>query len=334
MLTPPDGLSEDLLGSVLASRWHVPAASMTYRAVGFGSHHWEVADSAGARWFMTADELHNKRVWMSESLGTAFVRLHAALAAAVDLRAHGCSFVVAPAPDVDGEPLVRAGDEFGVALYPFVAGQSFVWGEFSRPAHRDAVLGLLVALHTAPRTARVRAMSDDYVIPHRDELEAAIDSAVPGDVPEHGPFSRPMALLVAASRAPIRRLLARYDHLAAQARSQPSRAVLTHGEPHPGNTMLTPDGWRLIDWDTALVAPPERDLWNLDPGDGSVLAGYAEATGVRPLPSVLELYRLRWDLADLAVDVSRFRRAHRGTADDEASWALLRSLVGRVSTGT
>ena len=33
-----------------------------------------------------------------------------------------------------------------------------------------------------------------------------------------------------------------------------ARMVLTHGEPHPGNTMRTVDGWRLIDWDTALVA--------------------------------------------------------------------------------
>ena len=107
--------------------------------------------------------------------------------------------------------------------------------------------------------------------------------------------------------------------------------MLTHGEPHPGNTMLTPDGWRLIDWDTVLVAPPERDLWSLDPGDGSVLARYGEATGVRPLSPLLELYRIRWDLADLAVDVSRFRRPHRGTADDEASWELVRSLVERVA---
>ena len=76
------------------------------------------------------------------------------------------------------------------------------------------------------------------------------------------------------------RLLARYDDLAALSRSRSSSAVLTHGEPHPGNSMLTSGGWLLIDWDTALLAPPERDLWILDPGDGSILGAYAEATGV------------------------------------------------------
>jgi spectinomycin phosphotransferase/16S rRNA (guanine(1405)-N(7))-methyltransferase len=117
-----------------------------------------------------------------------------------------------------------------------------------------------------------------------------------------------------------------------QARAAPARVVLTHGEPHPGNTMLTADGcWLLIDWDTALVAPPERDLWSLDSGDRTVLDAYASATGVTPRTLLLDLYRLRWDIADIAVDVSRFRRPHAGSVDDDKSWELLTSLIGRVS---
>jgi spectinomycin phosphotransferase/16S rRNA (guanine(1405)-N(7))-methyltransferase len=46
---------------------------------------------------------------------------------------------------------------------------------------------------------------------------------------------------------------------------------------------------------------------------------------------MLELYRLRWDIADLAVDVSRFGRPHQGSEEDEASWGILRELVGRIS---
>jgi spectinomycin phosphotransferase len=54
---------------------------------------------------------------------------------------------------------------------------------------------------------------------------------------------------------------------------------------------------------------------------------YASATGVMPQPDMLELFRLRWDIADIAVDVARFRRAHADTPDDAQSFKLLTSLV-------
>ena len=97
--------------------------------------------------------------------------------------------------------------------------------------------------------------------------------------------------------------------------------------------MLTGGGWVLIDWDTALVAPPERDLWSLDPGDGSILDAYASLTGVTLQPLLLDLYRLRWDIADIAVDVSRFRRPHTGSAEDDESFGFLSSLVRQASRG-
>jgi spectinomycin phosphotransferase/16S rRNA (guanine(1405)-N(7))-methyltransferase len=349
VLSAPVGLPQDVLVSALGSGWRIAIASMTYRAVGFGSHHWEVIDAAGTRWFVTADELATKRYSLGESLDSAFDRLCASLAAARDLADCGRTFVVAPLPADDGAPLVRANDQFGVAVYPFIKGHSFEWGEFSTPAHRCGTLDLIVAIHTAPAAASRHAMTDGFGIPHRDELEVAIgsvdavdradavgraDTGTVGTVSraeDCGPYARPMALLLRENAEPVRRLLARYDELAALGRSQPARQVLTHGEPHPGNTMLTSAGWRLIDWDTVLVAPPERDLWSLDPGDGSVLRRYAEATGVTPLPSMLELHRIRWDLADLAVDVSRFRRQHTGSLDDDQSWNLLRSMVARIS---
>ena len=66
--------------------------------------------------------------------GRGFRRLHAALSAASDLRDSGAAFVVAAEPARDGEPVVRVGGQFGVAVYPFVEGQSFGWAEFSSPA--------------------------------------------------------------------------------------------------------------------------------------------------------------------------------------------------------
>lgn len=330
MLIPPDGLPADELVTVLRRGWGVGPASLAYEPVGWGSHHWAVTDAAGERWFVTADELEAKRHSLAESLTVACGRLRAALAAAVKLRECGAAFVVAPVPGADGEPVARANERFAVALYRRVDGESFEWGEFSSPEHRRAMLEMIIAVHAAPRAAARQALAEDFMIPHRDELEAALAGEPAADC---GPYAEQTAALLAGHAAPVGRVLARYDELAALARAEPSRMVLTHGEPHPGNTMLAADGWRLIDWDTALVAPPERDLWSLDPGDGSAWAAYAAATGTAPRPELLEMYRIRWNLADIAVDVSRFRRPHRGTPEDDTSFRLLRETVEGAAAG-
>jgi spectinomycin phosphotransferase/16S rRNA (guanine(1405)-N(7))-methyltransferase len=328
VLTPPDGLSEDALVRVLGDGWGLAVASIDYLAVGFGSHHWDVVDTEGARRFVTVDDLDLKRQRADESEAAAFGRLQAALATARDLRDSGATFVIAPIPTVGGTALVQMGKRFGVALYPYVEGEAYSWGEFSTPAHRRAVLDLIVAVHTTPTSALRHAMADDFAVPHRDDLELTDD---PNDVfCEAGPYTTRTSTLLVENSDNLERLLVRYDDLVEQSRRQSNRMVLTHGEPHPGNTMLTSDGWVLVDWDTVLLAPPERDLWSLDPGDGSILAAYADATGTVPRPLLLELYGVRWDLADIALSVSEFRRPHVDSPDSAKSWEILSSLIEQL----
>ncbi len=304
---------------------------MNYLAVGWGSHHWEVRGDDRARWFVTVDELENKRVSESESLADGFARLLAALRSAVALRAAGREFVVAPRLARGAEPAVRLGQRFAVAVYPFTEGRSFGWGQWTAEA-RTAALRMVAAVHTAPERARQHALTEDFGVPFRDQLEAASAGWEPA---ERGPYTAGVARLLREHAEPILRWLDRYDRLAATGRARPERNVLTHGEPHPGNVMLAGDGWRLIDWDTVLIAPPERDLWDLDSGDGAVLDAYAAATGITPLPELIELYRLGWDVKDLAYDAARFFRPHSDSADDVKSWELLNSLAraGRPVNG-
>lgn len=325
MLNPPAGLADDAPAGALARGWNLEAVSLEYRALGFGSHHWEAVDTAGARWFVTADELEAKRYDSTETLDSGFARLRAALATAQRLRRTGLDFVVAPVPTADGEPLVRVGERFAIALYPFIAGESFEWGAFPSSEHRRAVVDLLVRLHTAPAEAAADATFDDFSIPHRDELEAAL--APSRHVVEWGPYTRRAAELLAANAGPVCGLLDRYDGLVRTVRSHAPRLVPTHGEPHPGNTLRGADGWLLIDWDTALLAPPERDLWRPALEDESLLAAYAAATGTEPLPAALELYRLRWDLADLAAYADQFAGPHTDGRNEAAAWGYMRNLM-------
>ncbi len=330
MLSAPTDLSEPTLLSALAAGWSLQASDLTYRPVGFGSHHWELTDDSGTRWFVTVDDLRGRRRTSDEPLGAAFRRLSSALAAAQALRASGRDFVVAPLRP--GDPAALVSDCWAVAVYPFVTGSSFGWGSWT-PELRDAVLQLVAAVHAAPVSVRECALVEDYAIPLRSTVVAALDGLDDGlddrldDRPDLGPYERPAAELLTSHATVLRRELARYDALVSGARVQPPDLVLTHGEPHPGNTMRTGDRWLLIDWDTALVAPAERDLWALDPGDGSLFAAYAAATGHVVRADLLELYRLRWDLSEVAAGVARFREPHGSSADDVETWTILDSTV-------
>jgi spectinomycin phosphotransferase/16S rRNA (guanine(1405)-N(7))-methyltransferase len=335
VLAPPDDLPGAELTAALARGWGITAATLAYRPVGWGSHHWDLTDAGGTRWFVTADDLGTRLLRSGDTVAAAAGRLRASLAAATGLSRAGRGFVVPPVPARDGEPVQPAGERFAVSLYPLVAGESFSWGQQDLPpGHRRAVLDMVIGVHAAPAAVTALARADDFWIPQRDELAAALRAGpLPGagGAAECGPYAAAARELLASRAAAVTRLLGRYDELAARARGQAGRAVLTHGEPHPGNTMRAPDGWRLIDWDTALVAQPERDLWDLDPGDGSVLAAYAAATGVIPEPDLLELFRIRWDLSDIALGVRYFRQPHGRTANDQEEFAVLRELIGSLA---
>jgi hypothetical protein len=320
MLTPPPDLDSAALVAALARAWGLAPVTLEYRPVGWGSHHWAVADGAGWRWFLTVDDLASKRHTRDEPLDAAADRLSAALATAAALHERGHAFVVGPVSTLDGAPTVRISERYVAALTPYLDGERFGWGPFPTEEHRDAVVAMVVALHKGPAPAG--APVDDFVIPHRDELEAAL-AGTPSTV--EGPYTAKLAALVAAHEPAIRSVLARYDELVGAA--DPGRAVLTHGEPHPGNTMRVGGDWRLIDWETVRVAQPERDLWGLIHSSPDVRDGYELATGVAPDPAMLELFRLRWDLADLAVDASRFRRPHEGSPEDDQAWTILSGVI-------
>ena len=331
VLTPPRGLSDNDLTSALADGWNLDIASITYRPVGFGSHHWSVIDTCGARWFANIDELGAHGQAPDEPPSQVLDRLRASFATATALGGHGLDFVVAPVPAHDGGPLIRLKDRFAVSLYPFIDGQSFDWGEYSSPDHRDAVLDMIVAVHTSPRALWRNAAGDDFTIAHRADLVTALTGSSTCGIEHSGPYAPRAASLLAANAAPIRRSLKGYDALVEEARSYADRSVLTHGEPHPGNTVLTADGWKLIDWDTALVAPPERDLRTIDPGDGSILAAYHQATGVTAIPSMIELYTLQWDLTELALYWNQFRNLHQGDDNDHEGWQELQEVIQRIN---
>jgi aminoglycoside phosphotransferase (APT) family kinase protein len=285
VLTRPDGLADDTIADALRQGWAFDATSLTYAPVGFGSHHWIAIDERGGRRFVTIDE--------TAKIG--FDVLERALRTVRALRDAGLAFAMAPMGD-----LVPIGDGFAMAVYPWLDGTTYEWSTPQTKAHRDGVLGLLAELHAATDVVRGIAGVEDFALDRRRHIEAALREL---DQPwAGGPYAEPARDLLAAHATDVQDALAAYDALVAGAARD--SFVITHGEPHVANAMLVDGRWVLIDWDTALIGPPERDLWHLGEGD----------------PAMQELYRIRWRLDEIGIYVALFREPHTATADIVKSW--------------
>ncbi len=326
MLSPPTAISDGDVGRVIKEAWGVSVVSLEYRPVGFGSHHWLAADEVGVRHFVTVDELSAQSRTGNEisALGFHFRR---ALEAASDLRAFGCAFVVAPIPTMADDPFVQF-NGYAIALYPFIEGQSFSSEESFGEVQRDRILELVVALHNVPVAAIRAPVPDDFVVPWLDRLDRSVHQGKEGG--STGPYAASASQFLIDNEAGIRRLRTRYRTLVAQYSSDPGPVVVTHGEIHPGNVMLTSKGWVIVDWDNVLVAPPERDLWRLSQGGASELGAYAEATGTTPHQWLFDLYRSRWDLAEIASFTAALQRPHEDSENSRKALEVLHSMVGRL----
>jgi hypothetical protein len=324
MLTRPDDLTDQDIVGALSSGWAVAVDEIEYAAVGFGSHHWRVTGDTG-RWFATVDDLNARPREMTDTRGDVANRLSAALSVARSLHDAGLHFVVAPIPTLAGGVVHPIHDRYVVALYPHVDGEAHPWGPYPTRDDRLAVLDRIVAVHATTASIAGMALLDNFVIPSRDRLvEAMADSSTPWGP---GPYAADARDLLQRHRESVGRNLSRYDELVDQVASQQSRLVLTHGEPHRGNTINTADGVVLIDWDTALLAPPERDLWALIEEDPMIAEEYTRRTGVGLDGSTIQMYRLWWDLCDTSLFVNDLRQPHRDTDDTRFAWRKLNDYL-------
>jgi spectinomycin phosphotransferase len=331
VLTPPADLDRGGLVSALA-HWGLREARLVYLPVGFGAHHWAADGADGRRAFVTVDDL-GAGFQRGDDADEAFVALERAYCTAAALRDEaGLEFVLAPLYDDEGVIVRRLAGRYAVSVAPFIEGTSSSYGAYESRAERRRMGNILGCLHAAgDRIPADLPRHDDCSIPSRSVLDDALAAL---DEPwGTGPFGDSTRVLLAGQREALNIRLRDYDALAAGVVGRPESWVLTHGEPHRANVLLDAlGGLRLVDWDTALIAPRERDL-------GMVLderlTGWSEYRSVVGDVSLdreaLQLYRQWWDLADIAVFVALFRRPHDEDENTVASFTLLRSNLAEGS---
>jgi len=324
VFTRPADLPESVIADALQELWGFRTSTLAYQAVGFGSHHWLATDPADHRLFATVDDLTAKLHSAHDTPDAAFSRLVSAFGTARALRTDaGLSFVIAPVPAASGHLVSRLSDRYSLVVHPYLEGEpAGEDGEFARDDDRRSVTDMLVQIHAA-HVGHPRA--DDFTVPKLEALQAMLDQT--DALWDSGPYARPAQDLLEAHVRDLGVLIDAYCGMASRVAASPERMVITHGEPHASNVMSITGGLVLVDWDTALLAPPERDLSHLADEDPSVLHRYAEITGTKIDNEALALYKLWWDLSEIALYLDLFRSPHEDTADTRESWTNLKQFL-------
>jgi len=328
VFTRPEGIDDATVAEALRDGWAFDAASVAYLPVGFGSHHWVAQAANEERRFLTVDDLA-ARYFLGDNPATAFDALASAFATARTLGDAGLGWVVGPSVGVDGRVLRWLQEPFSIAVFPYVDGSSAA--EYDTETERREVIALLGELHRSTGRVAAIARRETFALPNRADLEIAL--AEVGLSWAGGPYAEPARTLLAQHVNSVRGRLANYDRLVRTALRDQSGWTITHGEPHSGNLLRTDAGLRLIDWDTALVAPPERDLWMLLDAGSADAEHYTGATG-RPIdPDVLCLYARWWDLCEIGIYLAGFRAPHDDSTDSAVAWRGLQHAIRGSAPG-
>ena len=298
---PPELTDVEVLAVVRAA-WRVDATRVEHLAVGFGAHHWRVDVGDGPRLFATYDRFGKRH--SLESLTAAYT-------GARQLAENGLEFVLAPLPTDAGRLLVPVAAG-ALSCSPWVDGRVVGEGPIGDPETAAANIADLARLHAVDPPVGVLSWSPVVGSGVGDRLAGLVTSAW-----TTGPYGESARRAIAGRLTEIEGWAARYLVLAEAAADR--RWVITHGETHTRNQLMTPDGIRFVDWESVKLAPRERDLSTL------VQAGYG--VRVNADPAMVELFDLEWRLAEIAEYADWFASPHTGTADDRiAHGGLLEEL--------
>jgi spectinomycin phosphotransferase len=284
----PPGVSDADVLAAVRTHWDGDAGDVEHLPVGFDAHHWRARVKGRPALFVTLDATS-----------------HEAAYAAAAVLAFRLDFVVAGLPTHDLAYSVPVG---GGAL----SCTPWVWGE--RPADARET-----AEATAATLARLHAVTPPPDLPRWEPLVVPDVAATLGEPWDGGPLGERARSAVADHLDDVAAWTDRHHVLAAAAEDRPW--VVTHGEPHVRNQLVTPVRTLLIDWESVRLAPAERDLRWLPPD-------------LRPDadPEMVELFDLEWRLDEISQYAALFSGHHTGGPDDETALAGLLEELTRAST--
>jgi spectinomycin phosphotransferase len=248
----------------------------------------------------------------------------------------GMAQIIAPIATSAGQLWARV-DAFAVILFPFVAGQNGF--EVDVTDRQRVELGAaLKRIHTAalPESLRQRLPRETYAPYWRDLVRGF--QARAEDTAFAEPVAAQLAALLRAKRDVIDDLVQRAEQRASLLQTQSLEYVLCHADIHAANLLIHSNAaLYIVDWDTLILAPKERDLMFVGAGLDDVwrsvreqalfYQGYGE-TEIDPI--ALAYYRYERIVEDIAAYCEQLLLTDHGGQDREEG---LRQLVSQFQPG-
>ena len=257
MLEKPD-LAEDDLIRCLQDEYGIPVETIAFLPLGADQ------DTAVYR-VVTADE----RVYFAKLRKGDFQA--ASVTVPNYLAALGTRQVIPSLPARAGQRWVDLAP-YKVILYPFVDGHDGYahglsqaqWAEFGAALKR---------FHTAAFPAALTAsIPRETFSPECRQMVRMFLGQLEGDPPAD-PVALALAAFLRSKKAEVLDLVAQSEQLAARVQAQAPDFILCHADIHGWNLLLDGDGaLYIVDWDTLIFAPKERDLMFIGGGLGD--SGY------------------------------------------------------------
>lgn len=167
-----------------------------------------------------------------------------------------------PQPTINGA-LYAIHELFLFALYTFINGDTFADAYPMSPTLVQKISQALAALHTIqlPKDLQERSPQDSLTAPFDASLLADLAS-LQAITSQDALYLQRLREVVWPRREQIRAFLAHSQEYARKAHQTPVSSVACHGDAWGGNMIMSPSGQlTLLDWESAVMAPPERDAF-------------------------------------------------------------------------
>ncbi len=257
MITPlRDG--EAFIRTIVLEQWHLEVTGVHFIPIGNSAYSYRVEVGSGSSYYL---KVVDQRMATGRRTAT---HMEFSLPLQHFVSNLHLAEMNAPLPQqtITGA-LYAISEPFLIALYTFIHGETLASAYPMSSMLVRQISRTLAALHAVklPEVLRQRVPKDSLTAPFDADL--LTDLAALENLSSGSPrFLQRLREVIWPRREQIRAFLAHCSEYATKASQTPVASVACHGDAWGGNMILSPSGQlTLLDWESAVIAPPERDAF-------------------------------------------------------------------------